>query len=179
MLLVAFQPLSPSPLNGVWTIDAKTSKLARLLPLYGRDHDLCGLNSQVEGDWLLFRGTCGVFAYDLTKQGNQLLFDGKVALEAGPRRSALQQLESTPGYRVSASEFADVSGPHMTVDGWVYGANPFSRRRYDNGKVEQLPSLRPGRPFFAPLQCLQLLPGEREALIGDSYGLWRVTLKKE
>ena len=55
--------------------------------------------------------------------------------------SLFLDVEGAPGYRVTANEFVNVSGPHASLDGWVYGARLFSRRRPDNGKAEALPAV--------------------------------------
>jgi hypothetical protein len=179
VLLVAFEAHSPSPLNGLWAVDPQSGRLEQILALHGQDQPIFGKGSRVEGDRMQLTGACGDFTYDLAQKDNRLLFEGKLPLEVSAQRSGLRQLESTPGYRITANEFINIYGPHASLEGWVYGARPFSRRRPDNGQVEYLPTLRQGMLGFAPVQCLQRLPGRRELLLGDSQGLWLVVPREE
>src|SRR5262249_11617448 len=145
----------------------------RLLPLHGADQLLYGPNSRVEGDRLVLTGALGDLVFDLTGKDNRLLFDGKATLVADSVKAVFLQLPTLRGYRIRESEFMNVRGPHVLVDGWVWGALPFSRRRYDSVKAENLAPLRPGGAIFYP-KCLQLFRGERELLVGDDFGIWLV-----
>ncbi len=179
ILLVAFGNAGDSPLNGLWTLDIKSSEWKRLLPLQLIDRSLYGPQTRVEGDRLIFNGAVGNLVYDLAKSGTQLLFDGKVSLDVNQPKSLMGQLGTSPAYKITKDEFLNVRPPHTLVDGWVWGAAPFSRRRFDSSKVEYLPPLRNGRQYFFPTECLQLFRGDREVLVGDAFGIWLVTLRKD
>lgn len=178
MLVVGFGQDNYSPLNGVWAVDAKSNEWTQLLRLQTSDSLLYGPNSRVEGDRLILNGAIGSFVLDLSKKDTQLLFDGKVSLETNQVKSVLDQLHASPGYSIREADFFNVRPPHVLVDGWVWGADPLSRRRYDSSKTEIVASLRSGPQFFHP-QSLQLFRGERELLVGDAFGIWLVTLKRD
>jgi hypothetical protein len=176
-VLMGLFPNGASPLSGLWALDVRDKKWARLLPLQPPDAILCGPNSRVEGDRLVLKSSFGRFEYDLAKPTTKLILPGKASLEVAQIRCVMLQLENLPGYPIRFGDGLQAWPPHEIVGGQVWGAWPFSRRRLDNGRVENLPPLRPGPQFFRPSECIQLFRGERELLVGDCFGIWLVTLK--
>jgi hypothetical protein len=133
----------------------------------------------VEGDRLLLRGALGTLVFDLKGKEQRLLFDGKVALQTTEAQSLVEQLAKLPAYQITAQKVYHAQGPYLAVDGWVWGAFPFSRRRFDTIQIDYLTTMRPNIKDFQATESLQFFRNERELLIGDSFGLWLVTLRKE
>jgi hypothetical protein len=177
VLFSAFFPYTQHPLNGVWAIDAKTEAFERLFILHHSDIGLIGPSSRIEGDQLVMPSAFGVFRFDLVKKEPRLLYD-KVSLEVGPLRSAVFGLKKFPAYSQWTDGSFNARPPYVVVQGWLWAAQPFSRRTLDGGTEELLAGLRPGQKFFQPTECLQMFQGDRELLIGDSFGLWLVTLPR-
>ena len=170
-----------STVSGIWSLDKRSGEFQQLLALNNADKSLFGVNSRVEGDRLLLSGLLGNLVFDLTKKDRVLLFDNKVTLDLKESRFSVifNKMKALPDYRITPGAFYAVLGPHLTVNGWVWGTMPFSRRKYDTGAVDLLPPLRSGQKSFAADQGFQMFPGGKELLIGDSFGLWVVTLKKD
>ena len=180
LLLILFTNSTSSTVNGLWALDMRSNEFQPLLPLNYSDVALFGANSRVDGDRLLFSGLFGNLVFDLTKKDHKLLFNDKTLVEVDPPpKSFIYKLKALPEYGITTTAFFDVRGPYLPMKGWVWGSFPFSRRRYDTGDVEPLPPLRSGQRNFLPDQCIQMFRGDRELLIGDSFGLWIVTLKKD
>jgi hypothetical protein len=64
------------------------------------------------------------------------------------------------------------------VDGWVWGSNPFCRRRPKDAKVEYLASPRPGQRSFTPSEGMKFFR-DQDVLLADTFGVWLVTLPKK
>jgi hypothetical protein len=177
VLFAAYSPFFQHPLNGVWALDAKSDAFDRLFVLHHGDISLITPSSRIEGDRLVLPSPFGVFSCDLTKKESRLHYD-KVSLEVAPTRSAVFGLKKFPEYSRWTDGSFNARQPYAVVQGWLWAAQPFTRRTLDGGVEELLAGLRPGQKFFQPTECLQVFPGGRELLIGDAYGLWLVTLPK-
>jgi hypothetical protein len=178
VLFLAFSDGNYTPTDGLWTLDPKSNELKHLLPLQLFDQLLYGPNSRVEGDQLLLTGAVGDLTFDLAKKDAKLMFDRKIALRLGEAKGVMRQLGELENYRITKDDFLNVRGPYVAVDGWVWGALPFSRRRVDSSKMELLTPLRTGQPSFSASESLQFYRGDRELLIADSCGIWLITLPK-
>jgi hypothetical protein len=177
VLFSAYSPFIQHPLNGVWAIDTKSDAFNRLFILHHADIGLIGPSSRIEGDQLQMPSAFGVFRCDLTKKDPRLQYD-KASFEVGPTWSAVFGLKKFPAYSNWTDGSFNAKPPYLVVQGWLWAAQPFSRRTLDGGTDELLAGLRPGKKFFQPTECLQMFHADREVLVGDAFGLWLVTMPK-
>jgi hypothetical protein len=178
---ILFAAHAQHPLNGLWAFDVQTKKFHRLFILHNGDVEIMSPSVRIEGDLLRMPTNMGVFDYDLAKNDGHLLYDGKVRLEVSLLRSAVHGVQRNPDYRQWTNKSWNAKGPFVLAGGWIWAANPFSRRSLDGGAPELLAPLRPDQKFFQPREALQKFDDHR-LLVCDSFGLWLVPLpdmKKE
>ena len=168
ILFLTFINGNYSPTNGLWALEPRTNEVKRVLPLQAVDQVLFGPNSRVEGDQLMLNGAVGTLTFDLTKKDTKIDASGrqdhrKTSVNPESLHGSTGRLWNTN--RTLRGEHAGVRSPHLDVDGWVWGALPFSRRRVDSSKMESLAPLRPGQESFHASESLQFYRGVREVLI--------------
>jgi hypothetical protein len=178
VLISVFSPFTQHALNGVWALDVKKDTFRRLFILHHADLALVGPGLHLEGDRLVMPSMLGTFSFDLTRNDQKLLLDGKVALEVGPTRSAVFSAGQMPAIRKRTEDGLTLRPPFVVADGWLWAGQPFARRTLDGGKEEMLAPLRRDQKFFQPTESLQRFRGERELLAGDSFGLWVIVMPK-
>src|SRR5262249_8447952 len=144
VLFSAFSPFTQHPQNGLWALDAATDAFERLFILHHSDIGLIGPSSRIEGDRLVMPSAFGLFSHDLAKKESRLLYD-KVSLEVGPLRSAVFGLKKLPAFGKWTDGSFNARPPYVVVGGWLWAAQPFSRRTLDGATEELLGTLRPGQ----------------------------------
>jgi hypothetical protein len=178
LLFSAFFSNTWHPLNGLWAFDVATKKFQRLFLLHHSDIGILSPSSRIEGDLLQMPTNMGVFTYDLAKNDGHLLYDGKIRLEVGAVRSAVHAVRQNPAYRQWTNKTWDARGPFVLAGGWLWAAEPFSRRSLAGGTPELLAPLRPDQRFFQPREGLQKFD-DRRLLVCDSFGVWLVPVPEK
>jgi hypothetical protein len=167
-----YSPFTHHELNGVWSLDGTTGAFKKLFILHHSDIGLAGPSARIEGDLLRMPSTIGVFDYDLVENDGHLIYAGKVRLEVGPTRSAVFGVAQRPAYRQWTNSSWNARQPFALAGGYIWAAQPFSRRALDGAEPQLLAPLRKDQKHFQPTECLQRM-GDY-LLAGDSFGLWRV-----
>ena len=180
LLTFCYDPMQPA-LNGLWALDTKGGKFSRLFPLRFNDKYVFSTGGRVEGDRLILNSPLGPFVHDLAKNDPRLLYDDKISLEAGSGNGVCSPLGMLPAYKKRVANVYIQNQLSLVVDGWLWIASPFSRRTLDGEKQEELTTPRAIRDLsaFAPTESLQFFRNDREVLLGDSFGLWLITLRKD
>jgi hypothetical protein len=156
----------PDALNGLWSLDPKTTTFKRLLETAGAEHPLLG--GPITDGHLLFSSSDKAVDFDLTRDKYTLLWGWLDAY--GPALDPKNALCQEP-YRAA--------GPMVYRDGWLWTWSPFSRFSITGKKRELLVApQRKGDPTAGSAEALLPL-GKDRMLYGSSGALWLVTLRKE
>lgn len=146
-------------LDGLWALDIWTNKFEHLLFLQCLEvpillHEL----NKVEGD----RFIMGNWSYDLAKNNHHLtnkFFKKMDPVNLSPGRFPT----FITGFNAIRPPFLLVHNHRLVADEWS----------------SHMKSLRSQDKNFEPRECIQIFRNEDEVLIGDSCGLWLVTIPEK
>jgi hypothetical protein len=157
-------PKKNSP-AGLWELHFKTGKFTRHVRLF--HYPRVRFGSGIRNDHILLSDGAYALDYDVAKDKPELLWAfNRVGPELGLERA-------------KNKEFFSMNAPRLYRNGWLWSDRPFGRWNPETKKHEVFPRL--GKPRnsnpFQPGEAIEPVGSDR-LLIGDSFTLWVVTLKK-
>ena len=157
--------VSQSVTNGLWSFDPSRQQFSLMQPLRLVEVPTLWAGREPDGR-VLFATESGLLAYDLARQRPEPIY------VTNPPFYLVPELAGS-AHPLGFDGLKGFGTPHCRLDGWLWFSAPFRRHSPDWAQQELLPSLRPPY-YFSPSECLQVLPGGRQALLGDQLGLWLV-----